>query len=171
MTSIMERPVSTRAAAIRQALEALQDSRGRLTPERVVAAARNPRHVLHREFGWNDRQQANLHRLDRARELITKYITVTVIYRSERISVPFYVKDASAPPTTQGYVALVGPSMNRANAELTMIAEFDRCASIIGRARGIAGVLSSRFPGLDAQLEGLLDQLIAIRSAISSEAA
>jgi hypothetical protein len=162
------RTPSPRREAIRVALESLRDSSGRLTPEAVVRAAKNPRHVLHREFGWDDRQQAHLHRIDRARELIVRYVSTTVIYKSERVTVPFYVRDPSAAPATQGYMALAGAEMTRENALAILLAEFDRCESSISRARRIVHVLDAKFPGLSQQLESLLEKLIEIRRALAA---
>jgi hypothetical protein len=164
------RAISGRAAAIKTALEALRDGRGRITPESVVRVAKNPKHVLHREFGWDDRQQANLRRLDRARELITQYVTVTVVYKSERVTAPYYVRDPTAPPATQGYVALVGDAMTRENAATVVLAEFSRCESSISRARRIAHVLDGKFPGLSDQLEELLIRLIEVKAMITKAA-
>jgi hypothetical protein len=155
------RAPSARAAAIKAALEELRDRQGRITPDRVVQAAKNPKHVLHREFGWDDRKEANLRRLDRARDLIVQYVTVTVIYKNERLSAPYFVRDPTA-----GYIALVGDEMNRENATAVMIAELARCESSISRARRITGILDSRFPGLSNQLEALLAKVVELRTTV-----
>jgi hypothetical protein len=160
------RAPSARAAAIKAALEELRDRQGRITPDRVVQAAKNPKHVLHREFGWDDRKEANLRRLDRARDLIVQYVTVTVIYKNERLSAPYFVRDPTAAPLTQGYIALVGDEMNRENATAVMIAELARCESSISRARRITGILDSRFPGLSNQLEALLAKVVELRTTV-----
>lgn len=43
---------------------------GRLTPKAVVESAREPKHVLHRHFDWDDATAASKWRLDQARTLI-----------------------------------------------------------------------------------------------------
>jgi hypothetical protein len=43
---------------------------GELTPVNTVAAAKSPRHVLHRHFEWRDHLAAQQYRLDQARTLI-----------------------------------------------------------------------------------------------------
>ena len=162
------RAPSARAEAIKVALEALRERNGRITPQAVVQAAKNPKSVLHSQFGWDDRKEASLRRLDRARELITHYVTVTVIYKSEKITAPYYVRDPRAAPAEQGYMALVGPEMDRANATTTILSEFDRCSGAISRARRIAHVLDSQHPGLAGQLEELLARLIEVRERLAA---
>lgn len=46
------------------------DGGGELTPKAVVETARNPRHVLHRHFEWDDNKAAELFRQDQARSII-----------------------------------------------------------------------------------------------------
>jgi folylpolyglutamate synthase/dihydropteroate synthase len=46
------------------------DNAGRLKPKNVVEAARDPKHVMHRHFEWDDRKAADAHRLDQARAII-----------------------------------------------------------------------------------------------------
>ncbi len=41
-------------AAVRDALRELEDTEGRLTPDLVVEAARDPAHPLHEEFDWDN---------------------------------------------------------------------------------------------------------------------
>jgi len=56
---------------IGEALEKIAvQSGGRLTPKGVVSAAKDPKHVLHRHFEWNDAKAAEAYRIDQARELI-----------------------------------------------------------------------------------------------------
>lgn len=54
-----------------EALEKIAaENGGDLTPGAVVAAARAPRHTLHRFFEWDDRAAADAHRLNQARAVI-----------------------------------------------------------------------------------------------------
>ena len=46
------------------------DNKGHLTPHAVVETARNPRHVLHRHFEWDNKKAAESFRLDQARSLV-----------------------------------------------------------------------------------------------------
>jgi hypothetical protein len=43
---------------------------GSLTPQAVVEAARNPRHVLHKHFEWDDATAAEAYRIEQARGII-----------------------------------------------------------------------------------------------------
>lgn len=46
------------------------DFDGKLTPQRVVATARDPNHALHKHFEWDDKIAAEQRRRDQARDLI-----------------------------------------------------------------------------------------------------
>lgn len=72
-----EEPVTIKNAAkanpqkIGEELTKIADSAGgRLTPKAVVETARNPKHVLHRHFDWDDQIAADKWRLDQARTII-----------------------------------------------------------------------------------------------------
>ena len=57
----------------RQALLALAElHQGRVTPEIVVEAARDPASPLHSAFTWDDAQAAHEHRLAQARVLLRR---------------------------------------------------------------------------------------------------
>lgn len=56
---------------IGEALEAISaKAGGHLTPPDIVETARNPRHVLHKHFEWDDQVAAESYRLDQARSLV-----------------------------------------------------------------------------------------------------
>lgn len=65
---------------------------GRLTPDDVVEAAKNPRSALHKHFEWNDQAAAQAFRLDQAREII----------RTIRI-----VEDESSGELTRAFLSVV----------------------------------------------------------------
>jgi hypothetical protein len=56
--------------------------------------------------------------------------------------------------------------MNRQTARDIVLAELDRCEASINRARSIAGVLSSRFQGLDDEFEDMLERVVGMRSRL-----
>lgn len=157
----------TRKAILRRELKKLSDRHGRITPEIVVEAARDPKSPLHREFDWNDVTAANAARMDRARQLITT-VTVLVIRKKERISSVYYVRDPRKGPREQGYVSLSAPDLRRNDATDIMMSELDRCEAAIDRARGVVSVLDGRFPGLREDLEGLLDEVVRVRSRMEA---
>lgn len=159
----------TRKSILRRELKKLSDRHGRITPEIVVEAARDPGSPLYREFDWNDQTAAHSARLDRARQLIT-YITVVVVRRKEKVTSVYYVRDPRRGPKEQGYVALSAPDLRRNDAVDIMHAEFDRCTAAIERARGVSSVLDSRFPGLRDDLEGLLSEIVRVRKRLDGPA-
>jgi len=56
---------------IGEALEAVATANGgRIEPEAVVEAARNPKNSLHAHFEWDDKKAAAAHRIDQARGII-----------------------------------------------------------------------------------------------------
>lgn len=141
---------------------------GRLTPAAVVLAAKSPKNPLHKEFDWNDKSAAYTARLDTARDLIVHYQTVVVIHDSQKITVPFYVRDPTAKTNEQGYIPVTSDHLERKHAQTMVIAELDRCKSAILRARAVAGVLNQKFPGLSDQLEGLLESIIRGRGMLEA---
>lgn len=95
--------LSHRNSVIRDALEKirLQDPEEMLRPEAIVRAATSKRHVLHKEFTWDDTRAAHERRLDQACKLIR--ITVMVI-AEERAPVRAYVSLTTDRP--KGYRAI-----------------------------------------------------------------
>jgi hypothetical protein len=160
---------SKRIDKIRDALEAIRrQNGGRLTREAVVKTATNSRHILHREFVWNNKRAAHLQRLDRAQELITRYVTVVVIDRSMKIVAPAYVKDPTLRTNESGYTSITAETIKAKDAQQIVLVELDRCASCISRARNIAAVLDIRHRGVSDQLEDMLTQLVAVRRALAA---
>lgn len=154
---------------IKAALEAIRKKNGgRLTRQQVVDAARAKNHPLHDEFVWDDRKAADLQRLDRAQELIVRYLTVVIVDRSVKITAPFYVRDPSAEANEPGYVALTSEQIDRNAASQIILNEVDRCESAIGRARDIAGVLERKHHGIVGMLESMLANLIDIRKRLQA---
>jgi hypothetical protein len=65
-------------ADLRSILQEMRDQYGHLTPQLVVAEARDPGHPLHSRLCWDDSEAAEKFRLSQARELIR---TARVVYR------------------------------------------------------------------------------------------
>jgi hypothetical protein len=87
-------------------LLAIREAHGRLTPDVVLDEARDPTHVLHTRFCWDDGEAAERYRLGQARNLIR---SVKVTYQrptGEKASVRQFVSidrsDAAGPAT--GYL-------------------------------------------------------------------
>lgn len=157
-----------RADQIRDALEQIRLKHGGiLRPRNVVDEARNPRHVLHNEFDWLDRSAADKHRLDRARELI-QCVVVFVTTKAVRASVPIYVRHAGVEPREQGYAALTSRDFQQSDAEFTLNREVSAIERSVERARNIAHLLEARFPGIEQQLQQLLEQIVLVRKLIAA---
>jgi hypothetical protein len=87
-----------RREAIRDELQALVND-GRLNPDDVVDAARNPNSSLHSYFTWDDTEAAASYRLQEARALIRR-VRVNVVRTDDSIvRVPSFVRS----PQGKGY--------------------------------------------------------------------
>ena len=155
---------------IRLELEKIRNANlGKLTREAVVKYARaNKRSALNKLFDWNVARAAQQHWLERAGEVIARYVTVVVTHRSEIIRSPFYVRDPDAKTTEPGYVALEPGELDRRQARQVMLNELERCQFSIERARSIAGVLDAQHPGISAELEAMLEKLILLRDRLAA---
>lgn len=158
-----------RQEKIRKAILKLRDKNGRVTARAVVNAAKNPLHPLHDEFEWSDPAAADLHRLERARQLI-RFVTIEVVHHSEKHRVVCYVRDETLPREQSGYISLTSKELDRQHATQTIVAELKRCEGAIRRARGIASVLDDRFKGLSDQFEAMLERVISMRTRLDEAA-
>ena len=73
--------VMTKKQAIKEELLSLSRKNGHVTPEEVVAFARNPKTALHSQFVWNDGEAAEKYRLLQAQKVIR--ICVEIIPRPD----------------------------------------------------------------------------------------
>jgi hypothetical protein len=109
----MSRISSKRLAVIREELEAIAKS-GVLTPDEVVAAARNPNSAMHDQFNWDDQEAAHAHRLQQARQLI-RSVTVEVTRSDLKVvQVPMFTQAPAR--SSEGYYktqAIVRTQLNR----------------------------------------------------------
>lgn len=85
------------AAATDEVAEAIHmlAHRGRLTPDAIIEAARQPANPLHEHFPWDDAVAAHHFRREIARKLIGR-IHVVVTVEHTTLSVPYYVRDSGA---------------------------------------------------------------------------
>src|SRR5262245_24885424 len=97
-----------RELAIQAELEKIRARHGgRLTRHDVVREARkNKSGVLGKMFDWDIQSAAMAHWLDRAGEIITQYVSVVIVHRDRKIKIPLYVRDATLPADTGGYIAV-----------------------------------------------------------------
>jgi hypothetical protein len=126
---------------VRVRLDALAEKHdGLLTPEMVVADAKNPKSPLHEHFVWDTKKAAAQHWLDTARMLI-RSVRVVVVTEHSVLSSVAYVRDSSLPGDQQGYRSLASIKSDRDRARETVMAEFLRAEGVMRRAREIAEVL------------------------------
>lgn len=128
----------TRHEEIVEALAALENQFGQLSPEQVLDHAADPKSPLHRCFEWNPEKAAHAYRLDQARALI-RTVRYEIQTRKQTVSTVRYVHDVRA-ERDQGYVRV--ERVDEASlAEATVTAEIDRVTAMIERGRGIAAAL------------------------------
>jgi hypothetical protein len=146
-----------KAAALAK-IAAIHD--GVITPDDVVAEAKNPKHVLHPIFEWDDRIAAHERRLDVARHLIAS-IEVIIETEDVTISAISYVRDVRKRRGEQGYTSVDALSRRREDAQATIMIELERIVGGVERARLVAGSL-----GLASYFEEILTQALAARMRI-----
>jgi len=130
---------------------------GRLTPDAVVADARNSNSPLHHLFEWDVDKAAEQHWLSTARKIIS---SVEVVVKHEHISVkaPAYVRDPGAGEREQGYVSTAVLRRNGDIARESLISEIQKVADLLRRAEHVAAVL-----GLGGEVRKLINAVIGVR--------
>ena len=124
------------------ALRALEDRQGRLTPNALVAAARDEDHPWHDSFEWDDAKAAQSHRVEQAREILRTWRPPKI--ETTELRAPSYLRDPRCGNDEQGYVSTVRV---RKDADLTrsiLLAEFERAGNALQRAYDIANALDAR---------------------------
>lgn len=139
---------------VKACLESLAErDGGRLTPDAVVEAARDPTSPLHDHFTWDDTLAAQKCRLDEARTLI-RSIRVVVRTSPLLVQAPQFVRDPTLPTDQQGYVS-IGRLMNdEERSRLVVVEEFARASAALARAKVVAISLNmtEEIEELEAQL-------------------
>ena len=64
---------------------------GVITPAAVIRAARNPKHVLHGAFTWDDTEAAKKWRVLEAQRLIRRFTIETVADNGETVTHPVFI--------------------------------------------------------------------------------
>jgi hypothetical protein len=141
---------------------------GRLTRKAVVAYAQKHKDgPLGRMFNWNMEEAARAHWLDRAQEIITRYVTVMVVDRSMKIRVPYYVSDPSAPTNQGGYIGLADKH-TRADATVIVTNELDRVIGAVSRARDVAFALDQQHRGMSEMLQKMLQEAVDLKERLAA---
>lgn len=126
---------------------------GVLRPVDVVDTARDPKHVLHGIFEWDDSKAAHQHRLYQARDLIA---SVQYVYKVEQHTyrAPQWVHDPRL-TDKQGYVSLGKLRSDKDLAREAMTEEFQRAGAHLSRAHDLARVLKFK----PAEIKRLSDRV------------
>jgi hypothetical protein len=150
----------------REALLALADlHQGRVTPEMVVEAARDPSSPLHSAFTWDDAQAAHEHRLTQARVLLRR-VRVEIETGTRLIRVPYFTRDPEAAPQEQGYVSLARLRAQEDLSRAALVAAFGRAARALEDARSLGEAL-----GLREEVEALRRDVLRLRDEAARYAA
>jgi hypothetical protein len=147
----------------REALLALADlHQGRVTPEMVVEAARDPGSPLHSAFTWDDAQAAHEHRLAQARVLLRR-VRVEIETDARLIRVPYFTRDPEAAPQEQGYISLPRLRAQEDTARAALVAAFSRAARALEDARSLAEAL-----GLSEEVDAVLRNVTRLRNHVAN---
>lgn len=123
-----------------QELKALERSDGRLLPDDVVEAAKDPGSPLHSHFTWDDSEAARLHRINEARALIRR-VRVEVTVHEVPLSAVAYVRDPEADAHQAGYRNIMSVRSEEDQARAAVVDEMKRVAAAVRRAKSVAAVL------------------------------
>lgn len=145
--------------AIEQTLYALADANnGRLTPDLLIEAARDPESVLHPRFEWDDSVAAVEYRRAQARALIR---TVRIEFRTETLSfsAPAFVREPGL-GRAPGYISTGRLRNDEDQAREAVVAEFARASAALRRAQEVAAALglSSAIAEIEGQIVKLTER-------------
>jgi hypothetical protein len=127
-------------------LRALEDSRGRLTPEQVIGAAQDKNSALHDCFTWDNSEAAAKWRLEEARELIRR-VRIEVTVEERTIRTIAYVRDPQKPSGETGYVSTM--KVRKREREDIIAEEIRGVIELCGRLLNILEAM----PGTDEKRE------------------
>lgn len=146
-------------------LQLLRDKHGKLTPDIVIADARNKSSPLHAEFEWRTDKAAMRYWRACARRIITSVEVVSTINRVRMVSVA-YVRDPHAPTAEQGYIAVADIRSDRDLAQAAILQELDRLDAVLLRVRRLAEVLA-----VSPYVTVVANEVAALRERVGGDAA
>jgi hypothetical protein len=141
-------------------IKALADENGRVDPQALIAAARDPSCILHKDFEWDVHKAAQKHWADRACELI-RFVKLEVRIDRKTIVAPYYVADPQRETRKTSYVELARGANDRELADAIFREELGRISQAISRAQKVAKVL-----GLNNDLKRLAAAVAALQIKI-----
>src|SRR5262245_35301787 len=139
----------------RAALAALADRGGNVAPLRVIDAARDPAHIFHDEFEWDDVKAAHRDRLVTAAKLI-RSCRFKVTVGNVQIVVPYYCSDPRKDEPS--YAPTVRIARNADLSRRVLQDELARIEGSVNRGRALALTF-----GLANEFDQLLEGVIELR--------
>lgn len=143
-----------------EAIRALENETGRLTPQRVVQAAKAKSSPLHSLFDWNTKTAAEKWWLQRARDVIG---SVTYQYQTTEYSVrvPAYIQSGDR----AGYRSVIALRDDDASARESLIYALETAAGHLRRAVDLAAPL-----GLSADVDRLIESVVGVQRIVRAAA-
>ncbi len=148
----------------RAALKKLEDKYGRVTAERLVQAASDKRHPMHRDFMWDNAKAGHKYRIEQARSIISNINMITT-----DVSKPIctsYVRDPNAPQNMQGYISVASLRTEREAAHEFLMNEAAQLEARLDRMRGLADALD-----LVDELDTIISSVMVLSSRLRSRPA
>lgn len=162
MTAKKKTAEITKMELKKRAIAACKDNKGRVTPDAVIEAAKDPTSVLHGEFEWDVNKAAYKSWTDTARRLIRE-VQLIVQYQDVRVVAPYYIPDAGVDESS--YVETSKIANKHAAAKRALSDEIARIKGAIHRGRNLATVF-----GLVSNFDRMLDLAIEAERLFESNA-
>lgn len=140
-------------------LQELHDRDGVLTPDAVIADAKDPNSPLHDQFVWDVHEAAMQHWRATARRIIS---SVRIVIKTEKYSLSSvaYVRDPDKEGREQGYASVAGLRSDKDRARKALRSELMRADAAMHRAYDVASSL-----GLDREIEAIRAQIAGLQRA------
>lgn len=143
-------------------VRALEDAQGHITPDIVVADARQKTSPLHELFEWDKSKAAAAYWIWQARTIIGA-VHVTVVNETTTVKAPYYVRDPEA--DGQGYRSVTALRSDPQQARASLTYTLEVAAGHIRRAYDLAEPL-----GMAGEIDGLLEAVAGVQRALRSAA-
>lgn len=118
-------------------LQTLERETGRLLPDDVIEAARDPSSPLHPYFTWDDTEAAIKQRRHEARQLIRR-VKIEITHYDHTIRVCPYIRDPESNMKEAGYRNVTSAMTDEDLARSFLVNEMNRIGEQIRRAKNYA---------------------------------
>ena len=143
---------------------ALESSAGAITPDAVIAAARDKASPLHALFEWDKSKAALAHWRQRARDVIGS-VTVVVTTSTCIVRTPHYVQDPAA-GGAQGYRSVEALRQEPEAARRAVSMALETAAGHVRRAVDLSEPL-----GMRSEIDGLLERIAGVVRVVRKDEA